>query len=97
MRHTPQDSVGVTRYGDGLLVRRDHGAVSLLTLNRPSRRNALDREMLVALGEALARMRTDDRVRAVILTGEGSAFCSGVDISEEGRRTFYQPPQQIER
>jgi len=69
----------------------------VLTFNRPTRRNALNREMLVALLQELSLLRQDDHVRAVIITGIGSAFCSGVDISAEGRRTFYRRPQQTER
>jgi len=53
--------------------------------------------MLVALGEVLAGLKTDERAKAVVLTGEGSAFCAGVDISPKGRRDFYLPPQQNER
>lgn len=88
---------GATEHPDQLVLRRDEGSICWLSLNRPSRRNALNREMLVALRQALSCLRTDDRVRAVILTGAGSAFCSGVDISAEGRRAFYLPPQQTER
>jgi len=73
------------------------GTVATVTLNRPSRRNALDREMLVSLRKVLAALRLDKRLRAVVLTGAGKSFCSGVDISAEGRRTFYQHPQQTER
>ncbi|HLH27628.1 MAG TPA: enoyl-CoA hydratase-related protein [Acidimicrobiales bacterium] len=57
------------------------GAVRELRLNRPEKRNAIDdalREELLAAVEAIAR---DDEVRAVILTGEGSAFCAGGDVS----------------
>lgn len=88
---------GVASYGNGLVLCSIDGALAVLTLNRPFRRNALSREMLVSLREALADLRDEARVTVVILTGSGSSFCSGVDISMEGRRTFYQPPQQIER
>ncbi len=84
-------------YGDGIVnVTRD-GAVAALTLNRPSRRNALNRDMLVALAEALECLRRDVRLRVVILSGAGTSFCAGVDISAEGRGSFYGPPQQTER
>ena len=88
---------GVASYGDGLVLSAIDGPLAVLTLNRPFRRNALDREMLVSLRDALADLRDDTQVTVVTLTGAGSSFCSGVDISTEGRRTFYQPPQQIER
>jgi enoyl-CoA hydratase/carnithine racemase len=83
--------------GGARIVCEVDGKVAVVTLNRPSRRNALDREMLVTLSETLGGLRNRTGVLAVILTGSGSSFCSGVDISVEGRRTFYQPPQAIER
>jgi 2-(1,2-epoxy-1,2-dihydrophenyl)acetyl-CoA isomerase len=62
-----------------LLVERD-GAVAVLTLNRPSTRNALNRELVVALGAALTETTADRAVRAVVLTGSGGGFCSGADL-----------------
>lgn len=53
-----------------------------LTLNRPSRLNALDDELLDALGVALQVARDDDAVRAVLLTGAGRAFCAGADLTQ---------------
>jgi enoyl-CoA hydratase/carnithine racemase len=60
---------------------REQG-VGVITLNRPARRNALGREMLVALDEAISDLSSDDSVRAIVLTGTGESFCSGVDTSE---------------
>ena len=94
LRLTPDGSAP----GSGALITTAFdGVVATVTLNRPSRRNALNREMLVSLGQVLAALRLDARLRAVVLTGAGSSFCSGVDISAEGRRTFYRRPQQTER
>ena len=87
----------VVSYGNGLILCAVDGPLAVLTLNRPFRRNALSREMLVSLRDALVDLKDDTQVTVVTLTGAGSSFCSGVDISAEGRRTFYQPPQQIER
>ena len=56
--------------------------VATLTLDRPERRNALNAELLSALGDNLERLRTDAGVRAVVLTGAGKTFCSGLDLSE---------------
>jgi enoyl-CoA hydratase/carnithine racemase len=64
-----------------LLSRRD-GAVSTLCLNRPSTRNALDRELVDALGSALESEGQDSEVRVIVLAGTGGAFCSGVDLRE---------------
>lgn len=56
--------------------------VVLLTLNRPDRRNALSRGLIVALTEAIDRARDDAAARCVILTGAGNAFCAGMDLAE---------------
>jgi enoyl-CoA hydratase/carnithine racemase len=62
-----------------LLTRRD-GPVATLTLARPGTRNALNRELVRALGAALAEVAADPDVRAVVLTGSGESFCSGADL-----------------
>jgi methylglutaconyl-CoA hydratase len=55
------------------------GAVTV-TLNRPDKGNALDRETLALLIAALDRLDADAAVRLVVLRGEGKHFCSGVDV-----------------
>jgi 2-(1,2-epoxy-1,2-dihydrophenyl)acetyl-CoA isomerase len=64
-----------------VLVERD-GAVATVTINRPDRRNALDTATKVALRDALVEVAADATVRAVVLTGAGSAFCVGQDLAE---------------
>ena len=49
-------------------------------LNRPDKRNALDNEMFMALASAGERLKTDKGVRVVVLSGEGSSFCAGLDF-----------------
>lgn len=56
----------------------------LLTLNRPAKRNAISREMVDLWSAALARARTDDAVRNVVVTGSGTAFCAGGDLRAMG-------------
>lgn len=56
------------------------GGVGLLTLRRPSARNAVNPELSLAVGEALERADSDPSIRAVVVTGEGSAFCAGADL-----------------
>lgn len=60
--------------------RRDE--IALLTLDRPDALNALDRATLLALRDAVASVRGDPGVRALVLTGEGRAFAAGADIAE---------------
>jgi 2-(1,2-epoxy-1,2-dihydrophenyl)acetyl-CoA isomerase len=59
-----------------------HGATLRLALNRPDVYNAFHREMALELQHALAEADRNHEVRAVLLTGEGKAFCSGQDLSE---------------
>jgi 2-(1,2-epoxy-1,2-dihydrophenyl)acetyl-CoA isomerase len=62
------------------------GGIATLTMNRPEARNALTREMMYALAEALPRLAADPTVRAVVLTGAGKAFCSGGDVKGFAKR-----------
>jgi 2-(1,2-epoxy-1,2-dihydrophenyl)acetyl-CoA isomerase len=55
--------------------------VATVTLDRPEKMNALSEEMYVELTRVFGELQTDDRVRAVVLTGAGKAFCSGSDVS----------------
>ena len=59
---------------------KDH--VAYITLNRPEKRNAINRAMRKELQEAYARVKTDREIWAVIMTGNGEAFSSGRDLSE---------------
>lgn len=59
----------------------DRGAVRIVTLNRPHKRNAIDLELRVVLAEALEAAMADGDVRVVVLTGAGGSFCAGGDIS----------------
>jgi enoyl-CoA hydratase/carnithine racemase len=54
--------------------------VATVTLNDPEKRNMLSAQMLTELVAAMERARDDEEARAVVLTGEGSAFCAGADL-----------------
>ena len=58
-----------------------------ITLHRPEKMNAFTGEMMAELIDAFDRSDADDEVRAVIVTGEGKAFCAGADLSA-GAKTF---------
>jgi enoyl-CoA hydratase/carnithine racemase len=60
----------------------DH--VLTITLNRPDRLNAISGPMLSALSSTLQQANVDPEVRAVVLTGAGRGFCSGLDLKEQG-------------
>jgi enoyl-CoA hydratase len=66
-----------------VLERDRRGEVEVLTLNRPEKRNALNKELLTALADAFAELEADDEVKAIVLTGAGDrAFCAGMDLAE---------------
>jgi methylglutaconyl-CoA hydratase len=55
---------------------------AILTINRPDKRNALSRALIVALADAFERAKTDSEARSVILTAAGNVFCAGMDLAE---------------
>jgi enoyl-CoA hydratase/carnithine racemase len=63
-----------------VIVESDSG-VAHVQLNRPEKLNACDDDMFVALSEAGQQVADDPRVRAVVLSGRGRAFCAGLDVS----------------
>src|SRR5258707_3756234 len=65
-----------------ILLIEDKGAVRVLTLNRPEKRNALDTALTSALLESLRTADADDAVHCVVLTGAGPGFCAGGDLNE---------------
>ncbi|MDN5925896.1 MAG: enoyl-CoA hydratase/isomerase family protein [Hyphomicrobiales bacterium] len=69
---------------------RQENAVAIIGLRRPARRNALNREALGDLESVLTALRDDESVKAVILTGDETAFCSGQDIKEP------EPPDYLD-
>ena len=81
-----------------ILERSDAGGVARLHMNAPERLNALSEEMLQALQFALEDLQNDTSVRAVILSGEGKAFCAGHDLkqmsagrqNEDGGRAYFE-------
>ena len=58
--------------------------VLTLTLNRPDQLNAFNLTMASELEQAFRRVRTDNAVRAVVVTGAGRAFCAGMDLTADG-------------
>ena len=56
------------------------GAVGIVTIDRPDRRNAVDRATAAALVAAVTQLEEDDDVRAIVLTGAGGTFCAGADL-----------------
>lgn len=80
---TTDNGVAVSEHAEEqpLLVTKD-GHVAVLTLNRPDRRNAINRAMRKAIKKELWRADADDDVRVIVITGAGSSFSAGVDLPE---------------
>ena len=76
-----------------VLLSEDRGAVRLLTMNRPDKRNALNYALTEQLLDALRAADADDNIGCVILTGAGPGFCAGADLSEF--RDFTPENQQL--
>lgn len=83
------------RYESGLVV-ENRGHVRVLTLDRPERRNALSSELQADLVDQLLDAGEGGEVRAIVLTGNGPAFCAGFDLKEirerDERGERFRPP-----
>jgi len=75
--------------GTGQLLCTVRDSVAIITLNRPEARNALSNEMSPALRRMIATCGADAGVRALLITGAGTAFCAGGDVKNMGDR---RPP-----
>jgi enoyl-CoA hydratase/carnithine racemase len=64
------------------LLIENRGAVRMLTLNRPEKRNALNTELTKTLLDAIRAADADESVGALVLTGAGPGFCAGADLAE---------------
>jgi enoyl-CoA hydratase len=67
-----------------MLVDKPDPHVTVLTLNRPERLNAMSIDLVLELAEAFETVRADNTCRVVVLTGAGRAFCSGLDLKDHG-------------
>lgn len=72
------------------------GGVAIVTLNRPRAKNALVPAMADAMTQMFRWFRSDPRVRAVLLTGAGSDFCSGGDVKGMGSASQRNPEERRE-
>jgi enoyl-CoA hydratase len=67
-----------------LSVQTPHTGVAMLQLNRPERLNAINDVMVGELNKTLAALAADSSVNAVVMTGAGRGFCSGIDMRDFG-------------
>ena len=76
---------------DNLVLHEVRTGTALITINRPDRRNALNRDLIQALTDAFTRARDDAGARCVVLTGAGPAFCAGMDLAELQKSLMHGP------
>ena len=67
-----------------VLIDKPRPDVTLITLNRPERMNAMAFDVMIPLREALEAVSHDNDTRVVVLTGAGDGFCSGADLEDSG-------------
>jgi enoyl-CoA hydratase len=79
---TDAGTEGTGEAGRGAVAVAESGALLFVRLERPSKRNALTREMLERLGEVFAGVAARRDLRAVVLGGAGGDFCAGTDVAE---------------
>ena len=73
------------------------GDVTVITINRPDARNAINSAVSIGLGDALEEAQHDPDVRAVVVTGAGDrSFCAGADLKAIARRENLYHPDQAE-
>jgi len=71
-----------------IILTEQKGAIAIVTLNRPETLNALSRDLRNELVAAFDKLKANDDIRVVILTGTGRAFTSGIDLKEAGQKGF---------
>lgn len=69
--------------------------VATVTISNPDRKNALSTEACVTLADALGELAHDNDIRCVVVTGQGDAFCSGIDLT--GKTNVPNPSEELER
>jgi methylglutaconyl-CoA hydratase len=80
-----------------VLVEKQTPQITLLTLNRPERRNALTIELMGELTAAIENAAADPKQRIVILRGAGKAFCTGLDLEEAAKREPHETAEMAAR
>src|SRR3984893_19593841 len=63
------------------VLEKREGRIATLILNRPERMNALNKDLVLALNDALTRVEEDQDIDVVVLAGAGGAFCAGGDLA----------------
>jgi enoyl-CoA hydratase len=65
--------------------------VGIITLNRPERRNSINRNLLIGLYDSLEKIANNNDIKVGIITGNGKSFCSGIDLAVIGKEDLFNP------
>lgn len=68
-----------------------NNGIALITLNRPDRRNSINRELLVYLYNYIEEVSSRDDIKVAVITGNGKSFCSGIDLAVIGKENIFDP------
>jgi trans-feruloyl-CoA hydratase/vanillin synthase len=79
-----------------LLIKKSDG-VAVITLNRPTKRNAMNPTLHRDMTAALEELRSDDAAKVIVITGAGEVFCAGMDLKEFFRETDPMSPPEREQ
>lgn len=65
--------------------------IAVITLNRPERRNSINKNLLIGLYNALEEVEQNSEIKVAVITGNGKSFCSGIDLSVIGKENIFDP------
>ncbi len=65
--------------------------IAVITLNRPERRNSINKNLLIGLYNSLEEVANNNDIKAAVITGNGKSFCSGIDLSVIGKENIFDP------
>jgi enoyl-CoA hydratase len=65
--------------------------IAIITLNRPERRNSINRNLLIGLYDSLEEVANNNDIKVAVITGNGKSFCSGIDLTVIGKEDLFNP------
>jgi 2-(1,2-epoxy-1,2-dihydrophenyl)acetyl-CoA isomerase len=92
----PDQPANEANQGNQLVLESKQDGIATLTLNRPDKLNAINKDLAVALNEALGRLTTDKSIYVVVITGAGRAFCAGGDLGVIGEGRKHNDTSELE-
>jgi 2-(1,2-epoxy-1,2-dihydrophenyl)acetyl-CoA isomerase len=92
----PDQQGSEANQGNPVVLESKQDGIATLTLNRPDKLNAINKDLAVALNEALGRLTTDKSIYVVVITGAGRAFCAGGDLGVIGEGRKHNDTSELE-